>query len=1185
MIRRLTRWVILPLLLLAVFAIAWLVGTESGLRSSAGYFQGRLPELRIGRVEGRLGGSAIFHDVRWASDGVTVTLRRIVLIPRLGSVFGSEYRLARIEAEGLRVATSPTDAPDEGELLDLPGFAAEHVSLADAQWTDGITTVVLDRFAGVASIGGSQLRVTGMHASAAQSRASGDLVLDLATLLPSTARLQFDWRVEDVAWTGRLDARTQREITALALDLTAPIVVKASGQTRTADPWIEWNGTLELPAQIVSGIPAPWGDEPVALSLRGDATKEQVLLAGRVEAIGRAWTLERATLVRTESGLRLGDSRLLEAGGPGSVALAGDVPRDAAMPMALTATFADFALPFPGETAATRVGGTLSLDGTSQSLQLVPELTLAVPALPQARLIGRAHLTPATLHAAPLELQFGDGALAVVGPIPRDADAEGAVAIVARAFDPAVLVPAWPGRLDGAIAFRGKGLLDGAPDGALQIQTLRGTLRGYAVDADGTLGLSAGGLTTIALDARSGSARLRADGRADTDAGLALSLDAPDLGALIPAAVGALPATARLPGPLPLADSGGDGTWPLPHELDATASAVAIGDYAIGAAALSIDAANAGDSHALRLDARTVRIPGVAFDQVSLRGDGTPAAHTLVLGTQRGAASLSLGAHGGWADARWTGSLDSAHPVQTDVADANLRAPVPIELGRDVIRIGELCLDATQGSGCVRVEGSPHVGNASVQLRNLPLALADAVVAIPEDVDLQGHVDGDGELRWSAAGIDEGTVKLRSARGVWVQPDLADVDFGYAGLALDARWTAGVAQVELQAKLLPDGTLRATTVPDPEPGGSGWRTEIALAMPRLDWLEELVPQLDRVSGNVEANLVLRNRPGAPRIEGLVRVGAFATDLPPLGIRVYDGDFVLVQREGGLDVAGTVRSGAGRLALTGRLDREAERPVDLRLRGNDVLLVDRGDARVVAAPDLTLVRDEKGIVRLGGAVEIPSALIDLSRLEAGPERSADVVVTDAPVSAAGPGTDWRARVTTTVGPDVRLVGFGLDGRVAGSVTVDQRRGRTATGTGELIVEGRYSALGQAFDLERGRLLFSGGPLDDPSLLLTVEKRMGDNITRVRITGNARRPELQVSSPQAATESEAIANLMGRTGALSFGRYLSPKLYVGYGIGVVSGGEIFTVRYSINRKVELEANSGTENNASINYRIER
>jgi translocation and assembly module TamB len=1013
-------------------------------------------------------------------------------------------------------------------------------------------------------------------------------VLDLATLLPSTAQLQFDWRVDESAYTGRLDARTTRGVTALSVDLTSPIVVKASGGTQTRDPWTTWNGKLELPEQVVSGVPAPWGDAPVALSLEGAGTRKEVLLSGRIGAIGRAWTLERATLVRTAGGYRLGDSRLAEVDGPGTLTLSGDVPGDSSRPMALVATFDQFALPLPGTAAATRLAGTLAVGGTSGLMELVPDLMLSLPDLPQARVTGRAHVTPAIIGASPLELQFGEGALAVVGPIPRGAQTDGAVAVVARAFDPAVLLSSWPGRLDGAIAFRGKGLLDGAPEGTLQVQTLRGTLRGYPVSADGAIGLAGGGVSTVALEARSGSASLRAEGRADQEAGLALSFDAPDLSSLVPDATGALTATARVPGPLPLtgSDGGRPAAWQLPVDVDATASGLAVGGYAIGAATLAFDAGDDAESRVLAIDAQTVAAPGVAFDQLSLRADGTAAAHTLALGTRRGAMSLDLGAEGGWADERWTGTLDSLHLIQVDVADANLRAPAAIALGNDALEIGELCLDSAQGNGCVRVAGAEGAGSATLQLRNLPIALADAVVALPEDVDLEGYVEGDGELRWSADGTSEGTLSLRSARGVWVQPDLPELDFGYEDLVLDGHWSGGVAQATLEAKLLPDGTLRASTVPDGADGAGGRRTEIALAMPRLDWLEEFVPQIDNVQGNVEANLVLRNRPDAPRIDGLVRVGGFATDLPTLGIRVYDGDFVMVQREGGLDVAGTVRSGDGRVALTGRLDREAKNPVDLRLRGNDVLLVDRGDARVVAAPDLTLVRDAKRIVRLGGSVEIPGARIDLSRLEAGAERSADVVITDAPATAdAGERMDWRAKVTTVVGPDVRLTGFGLSGKVAGSVTVSQRRGRVATGTGELMVEGRYAALGQAFELDRGRLLFSGGPLDNPSLLLTAEQRAGDNVTRVRITGTARRPELHVSSSLAATESEAIQNLLGRSGTFSFGRYLSPKLYVGYGIGLISGGEVFTVRYNINRSVELEANSGAENNASINYRIER
>ena len=58
------------------------------------------------------------------------------------------------------------------------------------------------------------------------------------------------------------------------------------------------------------------------------------------------------------------------------------------------------------------------------------------------------------------------------------------------------------------------------------------------------------------------------------------------------------------------------------------------------------------------------------------------------------------------------------------------------------------------------------------------------------------------------------------------------------------------------------------------------------------------------------------------------------------------------------------------------------------------------------------------------------------------------------------------------------------------------------------------------------------------------------------------------------------------ALTIGKYLSPKLYLSYGVGIFTPGEVITLRYKLSRMWELEAqNATTENRAGLNYRLEK
>jgi translocation and assembly module TamB len=54
----------------------------------------------------------------------------------------------------------------------------------------------------------------------------------------------------------------------------------------------------------------------------------------------------------------------------------------------------------------------------------------------------------------------------------------------------------------------------------------------------------------------------------------------------------------------------------------------------------------------------------------------------------------------------------------------------------------------------------------------------------------------------------------------------------------------------------------------------------------------------------------------------------------------------------------------------------------------------------------------------------------------------------------------------------------------------------------------------------------------------------------------------------------------------GKYLSPKLYVGYGVSLLGTGEVLTLKYLLRKGVDIEIESSTvENRASLNLRKEK
>src|SRR5690606_27143459 len=122
----------------------------------------------------------------------------------------------------------------------------------------------------------------------------------------------------------------------------------------------------------------------------------------------------------------------------------------------------------------------------------------------------------------------------------------------------------------------------------------------------------------------------------------------------------------------------------------------------------------------------------------------------------------------------------------------------------------------------------------------------------------------------------------------------------------------------------------------------------------------------------------------------------------------------------------------------------------------------------------------------GEVLVPQARIMPEEIEGGAVAvSPDVRVVDPDAQAEladaeASALPVNATVTVRLGDRVNIEGYGLKGRLSGQLEVRERPARATSGRGEIVVTGTYQAYGQDLDIERGRLLFTGTPLDNPML---------------------------------------------------------------------------------------------------------
>src|SRR5690606_19012197 len=96
----------------------------------------------------------------------------------------------------------------------------------------------------------------------------------------------------------------------------------------------------------------------------------------------------------------------------------------------------------------------------------------------------------------------------------------------------------------------------------------------------------------------------------------------------------------------------------------------------------------------------------------------------------------------------------------------------------------------------------------------------------------------------------------------------------------------------------------------------------------------------------------------------------------------------------------------------------------------------------------------------------------------------------------------ANVRVSLGDNVKVKASGFDGRLGGSIRVIEAPNRALTATGSIQVkEGFYELYGQRLEIDRGSLIYSGGPIGNPGLDLRVVRAKENMITTENISVGA------------------------------------------------------------------------------------
>ncbi len=1243
-------------------ALSWLLLTRSGLEWAVSLAARQVPAtVVVEGVSGRLAGPLELTAIRVRTGDATVRIGHMRLDWRPTALFWGVLSVAHFEADDIDIepAQPPAETAAEAEdsTTEPPGawrlpvevrlhrLQLQRLHLRRAEGRD----VRVDEVTLALFVDADRARLARLHVRTPRGEVSGGATLAKQGPLSLDGRFRWRYRPPTDAFrdaAGSLELAGRIEVPQLRLHVTAPTEATASATVRPFAAGMPWEGQVVAAPfearQWWRQAPAWQGEARLWLSGGEDhaSVEGEIGLSGLEPNPGPIRARVHAHLSPTQ--LRLQRVEIRQEQRPHArLAARGGVDLARSSPyLDITTNWDGLAWPLRGEAELISPEGRVRVSGTTAAYRLAGSGSLApvVEGAELAELELSARGSSVGLDEWTLRAQWR-GATARANGMLRWAQPGRLRATLAldevnpARWSDAVLAGALRARL------RAEAQWSEALSGRFELAELSGQVGGQPVSGSGDVAFEQARLRVDDLTLRAGGSELGVRGVVGDAVDLAWRVSVPSLAELSRRYQGRIRGRGAITGAVAQPRVG----------IDASAEALAGPSWALERLELAGHVSLAGGTKSdLRLTASELQSDQLAIERLEAGLIGLPERHTLTLLVAQEHARLR---------ARLSGRLSG--DLSGDPADWNWYG-----------RLADGGVELARGGTWRQSEPHSvrwHGGRGSI----------DRGCWVQEEASLCGGGSIAPDGRWLVS-LDADAVPTETLGRLW------RADLGYAGrLALTGHMTGRGGQVTGSARVTgTPGRVTGTVEGEPttllayeesrvtlvlgaaelsanariplvDGGGIEGRVRLGRADPyalegrmtagvdALGLIPVLVPQIGEVNGRLDADVRLDGSLQQPRIQGDVALASGSLTLVPLGIRLGDLEGQLTSTQAGIELRLRASSDGGRAEATTFIDRlSAETPrASGTIQGKSFNVVDLPQVYARASPSLDWRVDGRRI-EVAGRVGVPSAWINPRDLSGALQVSPDTVVVrqsrgSGDEQGASELGDWRvhADVAVVPGDDVRIDAFGLKARLGGSLRVTERPDQATTATGELnVIEGTYTIYRQKLTIERGRLLFSGGPLANPGLDVRAVRRPRDVLVGVNVRGTLREPRVELFSQPPMAESQVLSYLIvgmplgeapggqgetvaaaasvllttdearkvaqrfgidqidveqsdqARGASIVLGRYLSPRLYVGYGVGLLEEANSVRVRYELTETWSFEGRSGTTSSGDLLYSIE-
>lgn len=327
------------------------------------------------------------------------------------------------------------------------------------------------------------------------------------------------------------------------------------------------------------------------------------------------------------------------------------------------------------------------------------------------------------------------------------------------------------------------------------------------------------------------------------------------------------------------------------------------------------------------------------------------------------------------------------------------------------------------------------------------------------------------------------------------------------------------------------------------PGAGSWRARL-LAAPlrggiRYNGPADVLMSLSgvtghHISGPVAIGADFSGRVQAPQFTGVLRSAnliyandRFGTRITNLAVQGrFDASELRIVSLSGRAGEGSVR-GSGTIGLAAA----AGFPMDLRFRFQDARLARSDDIGATASGEVRVTNSRQAGALIAGDLELPEVRYQIVRQAAaevrtlaGVRRRGEPIADPAAQEAQGVPSDWRLDLRVRADNRVFVSGMGLESewetdlRVGGTTTTPEITGNVD------LVRGTLSVAGRRFNLEEGRIRFTGARPPNPLIDLRAVADIDDVEVEIRIGGSANNPQIAFASSPGLPQDEIVSRIL-------------------------------------------------------------